>query len=244
MGKTPREFGALHVHFEGVDPVDRGLVVARVLVQGAFDPMPAAVSRVSFFSGEKPLGEFPLPALTKGEAVRLSWPLRAPADATQFNVFVHAIDAAASAERIRPAWKLFDTIEQAKEAPRANSDVGLNLGASLIGTAMLGGAGFVLVGNLRGDVVGNAEPRKVHAARELPSFLTVELGANTVPPQDATVEVLWAPGQQLPQVAPLVIKQQATEARTVRTCRQCDFEDRHDEYARATMCPRCDAIWP
>lgn len=244
LGKTPREFGALHVHFEAVDPVDRGLVIARVLVQGAFDPMPATVGRVSLFAGVTELGEFPLAALAKGEVLRFSWPIPVPAESTSFRVLVHASEPATNAVRMRPAWKLFDTIEQEKPAVRMDSGTGINIGASLVGTAMMGGAGIFVVGSDDSVVVEPGRPRKVHAARELPRFLEVELGTRTVEPQEATVEVIWAPGQPLPAVAPLTVRQHDEPRKPVRTCRQCDFEDRHAEYARATLCPRCDAFWP
>jgi hypothetical protein len=40
LGRTPREFGALHAHFEALGRSDGRHAVASLLLQGALEPMP------------------------------------------------------------------------------------------------------------------------------------------------------------------------------------------------------------
>ncbi|WP_224249866.1 hypothetical protein [Hyalangium gracile] len=82
-GRTPREFGAIHVHVEPVVRGPSGAAVATVWLQSAFEPLLPSdglhvVARLAEDKGELSLERLPLPALTGGKVVRWSLPLSLP----------------------------------------------------------------------------------------------------------------------------------------------------------------------
>jgi hypothetical protein len=248
LGKTPREFGALHAHFEGVTTVDGLRVVARMLFQAAFHPLPPG-AQVAFHAasaagaqGEQ-LGCFEVPPL-EDRAVRVSYPLRVPRGSTHVVAFLQAPAPSWRAERVRPAWKLSDTLEIPKASEMEPiGEPELNVGASLLATALMGGAGFAISFNL--GSAGPASTATVHKARELPAGLVQAISAEAARPLDAPlVETLWSPGQPLP-AAPEVVyaRVEPVKGSGVRRCLQCNFEGPAPEYERARSCPSCDAPW-
>jgi hypothetical protein len=247
LGRTPREFGAIHAHFESVKSIDRGRVIASLLLQGAFDPMPSG-GEVTFYAGDPltELGRFELPALEGGVALRFQCPLRIPAEVASLQALLTVPEPPKKSKRVRPAWKLHDTFEIPKlsEMEPISDSASLNLGASLIGTAALGGAGLLIVGTRSATLAANNRTT-VHKARELPAMLNVALSTDVGAPISVPESnVLWRPGQPVPEPTPMVFKTEtAAKPSSVRRCRLCDFEGPAAEYERARSCPRCDAPW-
>lgn len=109
MGKTPREFGALHVHLESLKPVDANRYVVTVLLQAAFEPMPRA--QLSFVSEGEVLSTVEVPSLKNGRVVRLHVPIEPELPLSRIGLDTSCDEPSRSAERVRPAWKLHDTFE-------------------------------------------------------------------------------------------------------------------------------------
>ena len=250
LGKTPREFGGLHAHFESVLTIDGTRVAARMLYQAAFQPLPPG-AQIAFHAaiGESAQGEqlgcFDVPALAD-EVVRVSYPLRVPAASTHVLAFLRAPPPARRAERVRPAWLLTDTLEVPKlsEMEPVRGPEGLDLGRSLLGTALMGGAGFMIAFN-SGPVIPANTKTTLHKARELPPGLVQAISIEVTAPIDSVVEeVLWRSGQPLPP-APQLVFTPAPQAKTgaTRWCRSCGFEGPAAEYERARSCPNCDEPW-
>lgn len=253
LGKTPREFGALHAHFESVTTVDGTRVIARVLYQAAFDPLPVG-AQVAFHAasdegaqGEQ-LGCYDIPSLADRSAVRVAYPLRVPGGATHVVAFIHSPPPTTKAERVRPAWKLHDTIEIPKESDlqRVQSrSLGLDLGVTLLGTALMGGTGLVIAFNLSSSSPAGSTRTTVHQARELPPGLVRVISSEVTAPIDSPrEETLWRQGQPLPD-APVVVYARPATLRWsgVRRCPACGFEGPSAEYERARSCPSCDVPW-
>ena len=251
LGKTPREFGALHAHFESVTTIDGTRLVARVLFQAAFHPFPAG-AQIAFHAASPEgakgdqLGCYDVPALAQ-QAVRVSYPLRVPAGSTHVVAFFNAPPPSSRAERVRPAWKLSDTLEIPKQSEMepvtVSSGGGLNLGATLIGTALMGGSGvFVQFGSTT-RIAANTKST-LHKARELPPGLVLAISSEVSAPIDAAMEeTLWRPGEPLPPAPVVVYAQVAQKQGAMRWCRSCGFEGPAAEYERARSCPRCDEPW-
>jgi hypothetical protein len=253
LGKTPREFGALHAHFDSVTTIDGPRVVAHVLFQGAFHPMPAGAqiafhaASASGATGEQ-LGCYDVPTLAAG-AMRVSYPLRVPSGSTHVVAFIQAPPPSPRAERVRPAWKLHDTFEIPKLSemePVRATETGLNVGASLVGTALMGGAGFVVAFNLSTTTLAANTKTTLHKARELPPWLLQEISPRMSTPIDRPLEeVLWVPGSPLPLVAQgeRVVAHVERAKTTLRRCIPCGFEGPSAEYERARSCPSCGEPW-
>lgn len=248
MGKTPREFGTIHVHFEGVREVDGRRSVALVLAQAAF--LPASAATVRLIEGDRELVQATLPRLDDGRVVRLSIPfVRASGEAQTFALAVEAVEPGSRAERVRQAWKLFDTFEIPKlsEMDPARSELG---SVDLAGTIALSALTTPLLGAVVIRFAGSAtlpanERTKVHRAIELPA-LTGALLAGVAPPLEAMAEeVLWRVGAPVPEVAAPAetIRPQSLVAAKTRWCRSCGFEGPAADYERARSCPRCDEPW-
>ncbi|MDP1830013.1 MAG: hypothetical protein Q8L48_42515 [Archangium sp.] len=230
LGKTPREFGALHAHFESVTTVDGTRVVARVLYQGAFSPLPPG-AQIAFHAasaggaqGEQ-LGCFDVPALAES-VMRVSYPLRVPVGSTHVVAFLNAPPPSARADRVRPAWKLHDTVEIPKlseMAPVSETRADFNLARTLLGTAMMGGVGFVVSFSSTTTLAANNKTT-VHKARELPPGLVQAISPEVTSPIDGMVEdTLWRPGQPLPAPPEITYKPIAQSASAKRWCRSCGF---------------------
>ncbi len=232
--------------------MDCDRVVARLLFQAAFEPLPAG-AQIAFHAatakgalGEQ-LGLHDVPNLEGGRVCRVSYPLRLAEGATHVGVFIQAPDPARGAERIRTAWKLHDTVEIPKLSemePVTVQSGGFNLGASLVGTALMGGSGaFISFG--RTTTIPAKTKTKVHKARELPPGLMQEISsAVTAPLTEPVVETVWSSGQPLPAPPPIVYAPRPlANPSAVRRCRACFFEGPAAEYERARSCPNCDEPW-
>jgi hypothetical protein len=138
MGRTPREFGSVHVHFEGYRLVDGRRGVALVLAQAAFVPCAGAVVRV--LEGVTELASAALPPLNEGEVVRRHLPILKASDVDQLTLRVEASEPEPRARRVRPAWKLHDTFEipRLSEMEPVSADGGMDLMGSLAISAVTG----------------------------------------------------------------------------------------------------------
>ena len=249
LGKTPREFGGLHAHFESVTTVDGTRILARVLFQAAFDPLPVG-AQIAFHAassdgakGEQ-LGCFDVPVLGHS-VIRVSYPLRVAPDSTHVVAFFNAPVPVSAARRVRPAWLLTDTLEIPKlsEMEPVSCQSGLNVGASLIGTALLGGTGVFISFSRTTTIAANTKTL-LHKARELPPFLMQAISPEMTAPIDAAMEELvWRAGEPLPAAPVVVYTPVAEEKGAKRWCRACGFEGRAAEYERARSCPNCDEPW-
>lgn len=240
MGKTPREFGALHVHLEALHAVDGDRYVVSVLLQGAFDPMPTA--RLDFVS---PTGaqllSVDIPALEGGRVLRLRAPLRSRGPLQRVGMSTDCASALGS-RRVRPAWKLLDTVEIPTLSEMDPSDVDAAQIEAFSNATFLGPrtAARMLSGS---DALSVTVRTTVHKARELPSVLWVDLTTNAARPMsEPEFEVVWAVGQKVPAAPPIVPIQQSS-SKEVRWCRTCAWEAKPGEHLTARSCPNCDATW-
>ncbi|MFL5351975.1 hypothetical protein [Archangium sp.] len=256
-GRTPREFGAIHLHVESAIRGPLGDTVATLWLQSAFEPLASGYTlhvegRQKTGPEKRKLGKFSLPPLDGGKVVRWSLPFSLPLELDELHFRVEA-KLHPKAERVRTAWKLSDTVEIPKESDMAGPKpppVGINLGRSLMGSVLSGGL-FVSFRGLGGrDSPGLASTvrTKVHAAAKLPDVVVVPVFDGS--PEELSKpheELIWKPGMPLPQAtltpnAQDVLSQRPPESPR-RTCHSCGFEGRRSDYAYATMCPMCDASW-
>lgn len=244
LGKTPREFGSVHVHFEGFHVVDGRRVIALVLAQAAF--LPCAGATVHVFDGDAALASVALPALDDGRVVRLRLPVVRTTDGQALTLRVDAAEPS-KAERVRPAWKLLDTIEvpMLSEMEPVRADVGVDVLGSLALTAVAGPLAGAAVVRFRGGgatLAANTRTR-VHRAMELPPLSGARLEGLARPLEHAAEEVVWRPGDPVPEAPPPVPLVPQPRAGATRWCRSCGFEGPAAEYERARSCPRCDEPW-
>jgi hypothetical protein len=72
------------------------------------------------------------------------------------------------------------------------------------------------------------------------------LAGTCAPLSEALLELLWRPGQRVPEKpAPQrsTISEPPPARSRLRRCTQCPFEGDAREWERATMCPECGAVW-
>lgn len=252
-GRTPREFGAIHIYVEPVVRGPSGDAVANVWLQSAFEPLLSTdvLHIVARLADDKELSlkSLPLPALAGGKVVRWSMPLSLPPDLAELQFRVES-KLHPKAERVRPAWKLFDTLEIPKESEMSPppASIELNLARSVVGSVLLGGP---VIAFSVGTSVSTQARTKVHAARALPLGFVAQVVEGSPEPLDGPrVEGVWAPGQPLPAAvgAPVPVAPKQEEAKrpprgAMRTCYSCGFEGALSEYERALICPRCDTGW-
>ncbi|GHG61903.1 hypothetical protein [Comamonas sp. JC664] len=262
VGRPPREFGSLHLHVEPVTRNPLGQAIAVVWLQSAFEP-PATnpssllvMGRQKQGSAQRMLGQFPLPSLAGGRVVRWRLPLELPPEFDEVHVEVDA-QLHPEAGRVRPAWKLFDTLEIPKESDMkaASGDVsmGIDLGDSLLNSVMSGGMSVTFSVGFGPRVSPGLDRMTVkrHAAATLPTaFIAAVVDGPLSPLTELQSELVWEPGMPLPaasaapswEIKPTPVSF-ASSQKTERTCFACGFEGPRAEYERATMCPRCDAAW-
>lgn len=241
LGCTPREFGTVHVHFEGFREVDGRRCVASVLAQASF--VPSAAARVRLFDGETELASAPLPDLSDGRVVRVRIPFVSRGAVTSLSLLVEAAPPVPDAERVRPAWKLHDTVEvprlsEMEPASEEPGEVGAVLVAASVAGLLLGiptaGVSVSLPANTR---------QVVHKAMALPARLSGPLLPGVAKPVDGAVtEVVWAVGQGVPSLPPAMPVASRAIRAAPRWCRACGFEGAA-EHERARTCPRCDEPW-
>jgi hypothetical protein len=249
LGKTPREFGAIHAHFEEVVVDPGGRAEAVLLFQLAFAPMRAG-AKVSFWApmpGEidRAVGQFPVPELGDGRAVRVRFPLEVGAGATTVLARFECTPEP-KAERVRPAWKLFDTIEIPKESEMkaADSAAEIHWGESLFHSVLTGAPTISFSVN----TASAATRTVVHKAPAGPIGLSAQCREGIVQATEVVIETLWRPGEPLPEpapaqvIAPVAPTVSAAPARP-RHCFACGFEDERGRYRDERRCPNCDNDW-
>lgn len=241
-GRTPREFGALHIHVEPVVRGPSGEAVATVWLQRAFEPR-VGEERVLVLTGpeEHNLGRIPLPSVDGGQVVRWRLPLTLPTGVTELHFLVES-RLHPKARRVRPAWKLFDTFEVPKDA----LNTPLIPDSELVHSMRTQYGGFLSRSFEEQPSLFDATGGKRHVARKLPPGFIAQVTEGTTEWLDAPrAEVFWAPGQPLPASASEAVwnPPKAPVLKTSRICFSCGFEGPESEYARARFCPRCDATW-
>src|SRR5579871_3174567 len=116
LGKTPREFGSVHVHLEPLI-VDDGWGWTAVWFQAAFAPSDSA--SFELVSAADPNRVFiaaqQVPELSDGRVWRGYLRFKVPDEVTQIALRVKSA-VLPRAQRCRQAWKLFDTLEIPKES--------------------------------------------------------------------------------------------------------------------------------
>ena len=119
MGKSPREFCGVHVHFEAVQLVDGRRFVANLLLQSAFEPVPKVQMVLTCLASQRVLERFATPSLHDGRVVRVRVPLRIePDERPDFGVHLEGPEP--RGRRVRTAWKLGATVSfQLEPALRA-----------------------------------------------------------------------------------------------------------------------------
>lgn len=189
MGKSPREFCGVHVHFESVQLVDGRRFIGNVLLQSAYEPVPRVKLVLTCLSSRRELERLELPSLNEGRVVRVRVPMRLePQEQAEFSV--HLDGPEPRGRRVRTAWKL----------DAATS--------------------FQLEPALRAPAVDGT----------------------TLPLDGPSLELLWRPGQKVPQPPSLTLTP-IPPPRPVRWCRTCGFEGLREEMEHLRQCPQCDEPW-
>jgi hypothetical protein len=244
LGKTPREFGAVHVHVEPVARGEGGRAVATVWLQAAFAPLAPEAATLMVLEHT-----WELPRLEGGVVMRGQLPLSVPAEAQKL-MFVVTSRLHEKAERVRPAWKLFDTWEMPHEE-RGGGDDGLDglAGIALANVVALP-LGFAVIptGLLSHSAAGATRSRaKVHKATELPPGFVAEVVRGTPEELEAPVWTeVWRPGQELPRAAfsvwggEVALPQVASGS---RRCGSCDFSGKRADFGGDRYCPQCGHEW-
>src|SRR5690349_9504784 len=106
MGKTPREFGALHAHLESVS-AEGSTGAATMLFQAAFHPMPPLTGQVRFISSsadgtQREHGLYTLPELPGGVVLKMRYRLKQLQNVEEVTALVEAAPPPPNAERVRP----------------------------------------------------------------------------------------------------------------------------------------------
>lgn len=243
-GFTPRELGAVHVALDGATIGQDGAGWVDLWIQSAFSGPIVAEARIA---AHEPAGTSievePTKArieLEGGEVRRVRFALRAKPGAapTQLRCLVDAPmkQLAPEATRVRPPWKLLDTVVQ-PEAGAPSSAVDL-LPVGLYQN---------VVRPLRD--AGGAKPSdatRVERARMLPDFVVADVERSSRSFEVAAEEeVVWRPGDALAAETPAaeVVWKQVEDKRETRRCGDCGD---HVELSRARdlgMCPACGARW-
>ncbi len=263
VGRPPREFGAIHLHVEPLTRNPLGQATAVLWLQSAFEPASETTPSLLVMGRQKNgpvhrmLGQFPLPSLSGGRVVRwrLPFALHPEIDEVHFQVNSRLHP---QAERVRPAWKLFDTLEIPKESDMkpvsSEMGMGIDLGDSLLNSVMSGGVSVTFQLGLGPQVSPGLDRSlavKRHAAARLPpAFIAAVVEGPLEPLSEPHIELIWEPGMRLPPAsaapswgtAPIPPMPPSAQ-RALRTCYACGFEGPRAEHERATMCPRCDAAW-
>lgn len=243
-GFTPRELGAVHVALDAATIGPDGVGCVDLWMQAAFSGTIVAEARIA---AHEPAGATievePAKArieLVGGEVRRVRFALHARGGAkpTQLRCLVDAPlkQLEAEATRIRPPWKLLDTVVQPDEsAPRSAVDL---LPVGLYQS---------VVRPLRD--AGGAKPSdatRVERARMLPDFVVADVSMAKQRFEVAFEEVVeWSAGEALAGDAPRaeVEWKRVEDRRETARCGDCG---EHVDLAKArdlAMCPSCGARW-
>lgn len=242
LGRTPREFGALHVHFESLLVCgDRAL--ATVLFQAAFDPVPKGGEAVLFASNVehfeiRELGRFTVPAFDRGLVVRVRCPFSTVGAFNLTHVQLR-LDVPAPkrfSERIREPWKLFDTVE----APKL-SELSKDPYLSSMRRWNNDRPGLTELA----EEMFRAVPKRSEKARILPPGLLVPVQEQWFDEVSAPhIEVIWRVGDPLPPAPPVTRTAAPVPPLTGnKRCMACGFTGPLTDYERRRTCPNCDHYW-
>ena len=256
LGKTPREFGGLQVHVEPV-VVDDGWGWTTLWFQAAFEPFDGT-SNFTFVSTsptQQVLRETQrVPPLDRGAVLKGQVRFKLADDLTEVMLRVRSIVLDKS-QRCRPAWKLFDTFEIAKEsAMKPATGGGIDFAGSAAGSLMGAPFGVAVIafegGGGASPSLAQATATKVHKARQLPEgFVTpvVRDAPRAQPPGDG-FSVVWMPGQPLPEppppvpvVRPVAVAVGPKDGRI--ECGRCGFGGKWADYGGDKYCPGCGHEW-
>lgn len=247
MGKTPRELGRYHLHVEPVTRLPNGRCGARLWLQAAFATTgEQALLSVDSSAGPVLPSPLPVPKVEGASVVLWELPLHVGPEVTELR-FALDSKVPASATRLRQAWKLLDTWESPKlsEMEPVASTSSVNVGASLLGTALLGGSGFFLSWKRTPSLAAN-DKVTVHKAPEQPSFFVAPVVAQQAEiAAEPRVSVFWREGEPIPEPPPLVVapRPRLQPYAGLRRCAACGFEGPSQELERTRACPQCDAPW-
>lgn len=256
LGKTPREFGTLQVHVEPV-AVDDGWGWTAVWFQAAFEPGDPNASFELFTHGGATALKLReaerVPRLDGGAVQKGLVRFRLPDDAAQVVLKVRCAEPG-KAPRCRPAWKLFDTYEIAKESEmRAPATGGIDLGTTVAGTLLGSPFGVMVMGfREKGPAPSLRESVQttVHKAQALPDGFVVEVLRDAARPQPPGqgFAPFWSPGQPLPQLAPAALPARPSAAAAPPPsgrieCGRCGFSGKWADYGSDKYCPDCGHDW-
>ena len=258
IGLTPREYAWLHIHVEPVARNPSGRALATVWMQAAYEPgapgtlliLDATVDA----KGGAEQSRFPLPSLRHGQALKWLLPLQLPSSVERLVLVVQS-SLAKSAERVRPAWKLFDTFEIPKESEMKtyNDDsAGIGVGGLFLANALTLPLGAIVIprgGASVGGGLAESTRATVHKARTLTAGFVAKVVAGD-PERITTVAWtrIWRPGQPRPPVAAPVLVLQPIAAKTNdpssrRVCSGCNFSGRRVDFGTDRYCPNCGHEW-
>ncbi|WP_163867547.1 hypothetical protein [Myxococcus eversor] len=235
LGRQPREFGGVQLHVEPVlRAVDGTEARAVIWLQAAFTPLPPSMSlRVVEAATRREVWRGSLPSLEGGKALRWVLPLSLEADVKELLFLVEA-PVPEDATRVRPPWRLFDTLEQVEVRPVARPLSSTLLRAGVLATTGVGlPALAVTLAPSMG--LGPGEPgTRRHAARAMPEgFLAdVKPGLFTRDSEPGSA-VIWEAGQVLDTARWAEAVGAVEDAERVRCA--CGAVAPRD----AEFCPRC-----
>jgi|GEM_PF-4719840 len=235
LGRQPREFGAVQLHVEPVRRLVDGTEARAVIwLQAAFAPLPPSMSlRVVDAVTRREVRRGGLPSLEGGKVLRWVLPLTLEADMKEL-LFLLEAPVPEDATRVRPPWRLFDTLEQVEVQPAARP-----LSSTLLRAGVFASTGVGLpalaVALAPSMGLGPGEPgTRRHVARAMPEgfIAAVTSGAFTQDFEPGST-LIWEPGQDV-DTARWAEATDATEnaARVRCTCGAVAPRD-------AEFCPRC-----
>jgi hypothetical protein len=245
LGKTPRELGAIHIHVEPIVRGSDGAAVATVWLQAAMLPMaPGGTLRVQDLT-------LPLPELGDGRVIKGLVPLTLPLDVAELSFTVQC-EPAKNAERVRQAWKLFDTFEIARESEmKSYGGDSSGMGGLLLANALTLPLGVVVIptgGGGGGGSLAESTRTTVHKARTLSAGFVAPVVAGE-PDRAAAVRwnVAWSPKEPLPAITRHVIAPtgpaEGSGKSGRRICGACGFSGRREDFGTDRYCPTCGDEW-
>ena len=248
LGKTPREFGAVHIYVEPVVRAEDGYACATIWLQAALVPL-AARGMIEVLATR-----VPVPELADGSVMQAKVPLAVSPGVEEVSFGVQC-EAPKNAARVRQAWKLFDTFEIPKESEMKtyNDDsAGIGVGGLFLANALTLPLGAIVIprgGASVGGGLAESTRATVHKARTLTAGFVAKVVAGD-PERITTVAWtrIWRPGQPLPTVAAPVLVLQPIAAKTNdpssrRVCSGCNFSGRRVDFGTDRYCPNCGHEW-
>ncbi|NTX16008.1 hypothetical protein HUA76_35085 [Myxococcus sp. CA056] len=195
LGRQPREFGAVQLHVEPIRRSPDGTEARAVIwLQAAFTPLPPSTSlRVVDATTRREVRSGSLPSLDGGKVLRWVLPLSLAADVKEL-LFLLEAPVPEDATRVRPPWRLFDTLEQVEVQPVARP-----LSSTLLRAGVFASTGVLAITLPPSTGLGPGEPRtRRHAARAMPEGFVADVtpGPFTQDSEPGST-VIWEPGQTL-----------------------------------------------